>query len=219
MTGTARKSNGSVPKSSSSTVPSKRKSKGSSSPSKAPRRSPRGAPPSSPRPLKILQFLLSDASLRLSRPKHELEALESSDQDLRTYGSLSFTPFEELLCAVILSRPISHALGARSIRTLLNAPYEYNTPKALREAGSEGRRKALDEAKMQHRQKIADELGGLADAVVEVLGTGEDDTALERVREESSKDLEKVRTRVHQLVTSCLGAFDNVQLGCTSCVC
>ena len=219
MTATTKKSNASVSNGTSSIVPSKRKAKAPSSPSKAPRRSARGAPQSNPRPLQVLQFLLSDASLKFSRPKDEIEALTSSEEDIRTYGSLSFTPFEELLCAVILSRPISHALGVRSIRTLLNAPYEYKTPQALREAGSDGRRKALDKAKTQHRQKTADELGGLADAVVEVLGTGDDDTALERVREESSKDVEKVRTRVHQMVTSYLGAFYDVQLGCTICMC
>ena len=219
MTVTAKKSNTSVSNGTSSVVPSKRKAKAPSSPSKAPRRSARGATQSNPKPFQVLQFLLSDASLKFSRPKEESEALASSEEDLRIYGSLSFTPFEELLCAVILSRPISHALGVRSIRTLLNAPYEYKTPRALREAGSEGRRKVLDKAKTQHRQKTADELGGLADAVVEVLGTGDDDTALERVREESSKDVEKVRTRVHQIMTSCLRAIYYVQLGCTICMC
>ena len=57
-----------------------------------------------------------------------------------------------------------------------------------------GRRKALDTARTQHRQKTADELGRLADAIVETLGEGEDDVGLERVREESGKDVQKVRS-------------------------
>ena len=61
--------------------------------------------------------------------------------DGRTYrtapGSLS--PFEELVCAVVLAKPISHKLGVRSIAVLLNAPYKYTTPKALQSSTEEKR--------------------------------------------------------------------------------
>ncbi|MCJ1409545.1 hypothetical protein MMC19_003626 [Ptychographa xylographoides] len=183
------------PSQSSSTIPSKRKAKSSpSSASKAPRRSAHSASSSITSPIKILRFLLSPSSLPYCRPKDEIKALESLENpsDLKTYSSVLFTPFEELASAVILSRPISHALGVRSIRTLFNAPYNFTTPKALKQAGSEGRRKALDEARTQHRQKTAEELGGLADAISDVLGEGDEDVGLEKVRNDAGFDMEKV---------------------------
>ena len=176
-----------------STIPSKRKAKTSNEPSKTPRRSARGVARSPTDSLNILRYLLSPSSLEQCRPKDEISDLESRGSDTRSYSSPTFSPFEELASALILSRPISHALGLRSIRTLFNPPYQFTTPKALREAGAEGRRKALDEARTQHRQKTADELGGLADAVVESIGNGEDDVELKRVRNEAGKDPEKVR--------------------------
>lgn len=179
----------------SSSVPSKRKASTTGAPSKAPRRSVRGAPRMQPTPVKILQYLLSPASVDSCRSRDEIEDLKDRGIDLRTYSSLTFTPFEELICAVILSRPISHALGLRSIRTLLNTPYELTTPKRIRSAGFDAVRKALDIARTQHRQKTAEELVLLADAVVEHLGDGEEDVSLERVRKECGYNWEKVWIR------------------------
>ena len=176
----------------SSSVPSKRKADAPLPPPKAARRSARTAPESPLDPLKTLQILLSPSSLSFCRPSDEIADLEARGSDLVTYSSSNFSPFEELACAVILSRPISHALGLRSIRTLFNEPYEFNSPKAMREAGAEGRRKALDEAKTQHRQKTAEELGALADAVVETIGDGEEDVRLEKVRRDAGNDVDKV---------------------------
>lgn len=74
----------------------------------------------------------------------------------------------------------------------MNPPYKFKTPKAIISAAHEGRRNALDDARTQHRQKTADELGGLADAVVETIGDGEDNVKLERVRKEARHDVDKV---------------------------
>ncbi|KAI4127086.1 MAG: hypothetical protein LQ341_006821, partial [Variospora aurantia] len=136
-------------------------------------------------------YLLSPASLDACRPKNEIEDLKARGSHLRTYSASAFTPFEELICAVVLSRPISHALGLRTIRTLFNEPYEFTTPKKIRSAGFEGVIKAVNEARTQHRQKTAEELVMLADAVVEHLGDGEDDVNLERVRKECGFEWEK----------------------------
>ena len=176
----------------SSAVPSKRKAKASDEPSKAPRRSARGAPQASIDPPKMIQFLLSPDSIDLCRPKDETEDLKNRG-DIKAYSSSAFSPFEELIGAVILSRPISHALGLRSIRTIFNEPYNFTTPKALREAGPEGRRKALDEARTQHRQETAEELGSLADQAVDTIGDGEDDVSLEKVRRDGEHDPGKAR--------------------------
>ncbi len=62
----------------------------------------------------------------------------------------------------------------------------------------EGCRKALDRARTQHRQKTAEELVGLADAVVESLGDGEDDVSLERVRKECDHDVEKASIAIYE---------------------
>ncbi|KAL6715915.1 hypothetical protein ACLMJK_006876 [Lecanora helva] len=170
----------------------KRKAQQLADSNKAPRRSARGAAPIDTDPVKILQYLLSPSSLDVCRPKDESEDVKNRP-NIRTYSSSSFTPFEELVCALILSRPIGHMLGVRSIRTIFNAPYELTTPKKIRELGKEGCREALDNARTQHRQKTAEELVILADAVVDHLGDGEEDVTLEKVRKECGYDAEKER--------------------------
>ena len=174
-------------------VPTKRKakSKAKDAPSKAPRRSARSAPPKAIEPAKMIQILLSPDCIDLCRPKDETEDLKSRG-NVKTYSLSAFSPFEELVCAVILSRPISHALGLRSIRTIFNDPYNFTTPKAILKAGPEGRWEALDHAKTQHRQKTAEELGLLADLANGTLGDGEDDVTLEKVRKDGEHDAEKV---------------------------
>lgn len=166
----------------------KRKADTSAQPNKAPRRSARGGASTSIDPIKVLNYLLSPSSLDLCQPKDETEDLKTRGKTTRTYSTSSFTPFEELVCATILSRPIGHMLGLRSIRTIFNPPYELTTPKSIREAGNEGCREALDKARTQHRQKTAEELVLLANAVVDHLGSGESDVTLDRVREESDHD-------------------------------
>ncbi|KAL8774757.1 MAG: hypothetical protein Q9209_000696 [Squamulea sp. 1 TL-2023] len=175
----------------SSTVPSKRKGKTNDAPAKAPRRSARGATQAQPDRLKLINYLLSPDSLDSCRSKDEVEDVKNRGSDLRTYSSSTFSPFEELMCAVILSRPISHALGLRSIRTLFNEPHNFTTPKKIREGGFECMIKALNEARTQHRQKTAEELVLLADAVVEHLGDSDEDVSLDRVRRECGHDWEK----------------------------
>lgn len=176
----------------------KRKAPASSEPNKAPRRSARSA--ASVDAVKMLRFLLSPTSQNLCRPKEEIEESKTRGPEYRTYSTSTFTPFEELVCAVILSRPIGHMLGLRSIRTIFNPPYEFTTPKKIREAGNEGCRQALDKARTQHRQKTAEELVLLADAVVDSLGNGDEDVSLERVREASGHDHEKEREMLRKNV-------------------
>lgn len=101
------------------------------------------------------------------------------DEGLRTYRSPDLTPFEQLLCAVLLSKPISHTLGLRSIRTVLSPPYSFGTPKALDEAGNEGRREALWEARTQHKEKTAEQLGSLVEGVRKLTETDDEDRAIQ----------------------------------------
>lgn len=115
-------------------------------------------------PVQVLRFLLSDEGLSLCRPADELEDVETRGKDITTYSTL-LSPFEELLCAVVLSRPISHRLGLRTIRTVLNAPYKFCNPVAIKTAGSKKVREALEAAHTQHKDKTAEEIELLADAV------------------------------------------------------
>jgi len=178
----------------------KRKADTTTQPNKVPRRSARSGANATPDPVNILKYLLSPSSLDFCRPKNEIEDLKARGQSTRTYSTTYFTPFEELICATILSRPIGHMLGLRSIRTIFNPPFEFTTPKKIREAGNEGCREALDKARTQHRQKTAEELVILADAVVEYLGTDEDDVSLDRVREESDHDTTRERAMLKKHV-------------------
>ena len=82
--------------------------------------------------------MLSKDAENLCRPQDETKALESrrNPDSTMTYTSSVFTPFQELVSAVILCRPISHTLGVRAARTLFNAPYELTTAVKIKEAGS-----------------------------------------------------------------------------------
>ncbi|KAL8868925.1 MAG: hypothetical protein Q9174_004658 [Haloplaca sp. 1 TL-2023] len=194
-----------------SAIPSKRKADVKDTPAKAPRRSARGVSSVQPDPVGLMQYLLSAESLDPCRPKDEIGHVQKHGSKLRTYSSSTFTPFEELICAVILSRPISHALGLRSIRTIFNDPYDFTTPKKIRDAGFEPVRKALDEARTQHRQKTAEELVMLADAAVNHFGDNEDDVNMEKVRRECgnewSKEKEMLKTHVKGLGKTGLDIF------------
>lgn len=74
---------------------------------------------------------------------------------------------------------------------MFNAPYKFTTTKKIRETGYDGCREALDKARTQHRQRTAEELVLLADAVVNSLGYEDEDGTLERVRENSGHDHER----------------------------
>ncbi|KAL8996446.1 MAG: hypothetical protein Q9169_004040 [Polycauliona sp. 2 TL-2023] len=183
----------------SSTIPSKRKAKSNDAPAKAPRRSARGATQAQPDPVTLINYLLSPACLDFCRPKDETEDVKSR-ASLRTYSSANFSPFEELMCAVVLSRPISHGLGLRTIRTLVNDPHNLTTPKKIRAGGFESVITAVNEARTQHRQKTAEELVILAEAAIDKLGDGDEDLDLKRLRRECDHDWEREKEMLRKHV-------------------
>lgn len=112
----------------------------------------------------ILNFLLSADAIPHCFPSDELDATSSGKFKKcysRTPPSL-FTPFEHLVTAHLLSKPLSHILGMRSTRTLLNEPYSFSTPGRMKAAGEHKIWQALEDAKTQHRQKTASYLAGMA---------------------------------------------------------
>jgi endonuclease III len=174
----------------------KRKSSGSTPaeenvPNKAARRSGRGA--AKPSSDKLISFLLSDKAIETCAPQDELEDSKSK----RTYTSVvPLSPFEELMSALILSRPISHRLGYRTIRTLLNDPYNYRDPGTLKEAGEKKIWQALDHAKTQHKGKIAAQLEALAKLAIDKFSDSPHDGALSRLRVMNTADMRKALLEV-----------------------
>ena len=124
---------------------------------------------SSPTPKQVLNYLLSASALQHCYPSDQLSTAQS-DSKLKTYSLTSpsnFTPFEHLVSAHLLSKPLSHTLGMRSIRTLLNAPFNLNSARAIADAGQDRVYEALESARTQHRQKTAQYLYGMAEEYVD----------------------------------------------------
>jgi hypothetical protein len=139
----------------------------SDQPSKASRKSGRGGTKQQPTHQQLLNYLLSSDAEELCRPNDESEDIKKRGGKVRTYSSAVMNPWEELMCAVILSRPISHMLGLRTIRTLLNDPYNFTNAKVVQDAGEEKRLQALYDSKTQHNRKTAEQIGQLAGVVLE----------------------------------------------------
>ncbi|KAF2227623.1 hypothetical protein BDZ85DRAFT_254597 [Elsinoe ampelina] len=156
-------------------------------PSKASRRSSRGAPKTSASPAQLINYLLSPSALELCRPDDEAQDISSRGKDIKTYSGSQLSPFEELLCAIVLSRPISHRLGLRTIRTILNDPYNFTTPKAISDASTDKRHQAMFDARTQHKDKTATQIGLVAQVVSEKFASNDTDTSLEAVRKEAGK--------------------------------
>ncbi|KAJ3941089.1 uncharacterized protein N0V96_008966 [Colletotrichum fioriniae] len=124
-----------------------------------------------------------------------------------TYPDSTLTPFQNLVAALLLSKPISHRLGLRTINTLLNPPFGLRTPQDLDEAGFEGRRKVMWEARTQHKEKTAVQLGDLVEGVRKICGgdggDGDDDEkedGEEKTKEEGDEgDVEKM-TALREMV-------------------
>jgi len=161
---------------------------------KASRRSTRGTGKAQPSHQQLLNFLLSNEAADMCRPEDEAKDMEGKGKDYKTYSSTGLSPFEELLCAIVLSRPISHRLGLRTIRTILNSPYSFNSPKAIKGFTPEQRHQAMFDARTQHKEKTASQIGMVADVITDEFGKNDEDTSLEKVRTMAKKDWDEERT-------------------------
>ncbi|EME49530.1 hypothetical protein DOTSEDRAFT_68338 [Dothistroma septosporum NZE10] len=147
-------------------------------PAKVPREGSRSsargrASNSGPSRQQLLSYLLSADAEELVRPPEEKQYIKDHP-DNHTYPSTELNPFQELMCAMILSRPISHMLGYRAIRTILNDPYNFTTPTHVRDAGDEKRLQAFYDAKTQHKDKTAGQIGQLAETVLTKYTSSDD---------------------------------------------
>ncbi|KAK3714079.1 hypothetical protein LTR37_008108 [Vermiconidia calcicola] len=161
-------------------------------PQKAPRRSGRGESKTQPSQEQLLRYMLSKNTEELCRPDEESEDIQSRG-DIKTYSSDVMNPFEELLSAVILSRPISHRLGLRTIRTIFNDPYNFTSAKAVQQAGQEKHHQAVWDARTQHKAKTAEEIGQIANVILEKFTTSadKDGTQLQKLLDDSGNDVDK----------------------------
>ncbi|KAH8704369.1 hypothetical protein GQ44DRAFT_716847 [Phaeosphaeriaceae sp. PMI808] len=115
--------------------------------------------------VQVLKFLLSDASLEFCLPRDEVTEINEHDAKFITYSQLR-SPFEELLCAVVLSRPIPHRQGLCMIRTMLNAPYSFHNPVAIKTAGRKKILEALEIACAQHNGATTEEIQLILEALM-----------------------------------------------------
>lgn len=161
-------------------------------PQKAQRRSGRGPQKSRASQEQLLDYMLSEDAEELCRPEKESEDTKSRG-NIKTYSSSVLNPFEELLCAVILSRPISHRLGLRTIRTVLNDPYKYTSAKAVKSDTKEKHHQALWDARTQHKAKTAEQIGLIADVVLEKFSAANDKegTRMQKVLDDNNGDVDK----------------------------
>lgn len=168
---------------------------GQNEPQKSARRS--GRSKSAPSQQQLLNFLLTKEAEDLTRPEDEAQDIKNRD-GIKTYSSAILNPFEELMCAIILSRPISHRLGLRTIRTVLNDPYNFTSARAIKDAGSEKQHKALWDARTQHKDKTAQQLGQLADVALEKFTSKSDSngTDLGKALEDGDGDSDAIKKQL-----------------------
>lgn len=144
----------------------------------------------------LLQFLLSSSALSLCQPpaRYTNNKTVESKAKLYTPSAAQLSPFAELLCTAVLSRPISHRLGQRAISVLLNPPYAFLSAKSLKDAGTDRIWDALNEAKTQHKQKTAEQLSNLADTILEQYSDGDaNGESLEALRKKCDINVEEER--------------------------
>ena len=152
---------------------SKKRKHPSTVPREGVRKSARTAPKVEASSQQLLKCLLSKDAQNICCPEDEARDLETT-KTLVSYTRSALSPFQELLCAVVLSRPISHKLGLRTIRTIFNSPYEFTSAQKIMDAGLETVHKALCAARTQHKAKTADQIYFLADLVLDRFSDDDD---------------------------------------------
>ncbi|WVQ93419.1 hypothetical protein IAU59_000490 [Kwoniella sp. CBS 9459] len=100
---------------------------------------------------------------------------KSRSARLIRYPFSPMTPFQTLVACLLLSKPLSHKLGIRTITTLLNPPFDFGTFSSLADTDEERRREGMWAARTQHKEKTAAQLGELVDGVRGLNGEGEED--------------------------------------------
>lgn len=82
----------------------------------------------------LLNFLVNDASSQFASGKRDQPNLFD-----HMSASADYTPFQNLVASVVMSKPISSRLGVRTLATLFSPEVDFTTPEKLRDAGEDGR--------------------------------------------------------------------------------
>ncbi|KAF2853478.1 hypothetical protein T440DRAFT_465872 [Plenodomus tracheiphilus IPT5] len=147
-----------------------------------------------PAPTQVLKLLFSDAALSLCRPQDEILDVQARG-NINTHSHL-LSPFEELLCAVVLSRAIPYDVGLRIIRTVLSAPYKFSSSVAIKIAGPEKVKEALRDIRSQQQGRAAEEI----DAIVEAISNNSWHNDLGKLRKLSKSSVEAEREVVRRSI-------------------
>ncbi|OCF57926.1 hypothetical protein L486_03949 [Kwoniella mangroviensis CBS 10435] len=123
------------------------------------------------------------------------------------YPHSDMTPFQILTSSLLLSKPLSHKLGIRTISTLLNPPFEFGKFDVLVKADEERIREGLWKARTQHKEKTSVQLLELAQGVRGLNGEGEEDSlgGIKRAIEGLGNDEEKAQKRVGDMLSTIKG--------------
>lgn len=116
--------------------------------------------------------------------------------------SENYTPFQNLVACVVMSKPISSRLGVRTLKTIFGDEIGFTKPRAILDAGEDGRYRALSKARTQHKDKTSVQLGRLADKVISEYAADDDDTTLLKLREKlggSPEDLGSIMKEFYGL--------------------
>ncbi|WWC60292.1 uncharacterized protein I303_102861 [Kwoniella dejecticola CBS 10117] len=121
------------------------------------------------------------------------------------YPHSPMTPFQILLSSLLLSKPLSHKMGIRTISTLLNPPYDFGKFEVLQKADETRFRESMWAARTQHKEKTADQLVEFAQGVRGLNAEDEEDELAGIRQAIKGLDTEKAQGRVGDMLKSLKG--------------
>ncbi|WWC68645.1 uncharacterized protein I206_102576 [Kwoniella pini CBS 10737] len=122
------------------------------------------------------------------------------------YPHSNMTPFQILLSSLLLSKPLSHKMGLRTISTLLNPPFNFGKFEIFEKSDEDKFRESLLSARTQHREKTVNQLIDFAQGVKGLNGEGEENdlNGIKRAIE-NLNNVEKAQIRVGEMLKSLKG--------------
>lgn len=150
---------------------------------------------------KLLMLLASQKGLEMALKGHELP---SPDHFHFLNMKKPFTPFMELVAAMVVSRPLNHQQQMRALETLFNEPYNLRTPGDFVNAGQDTRWQALIDSHTHHKEKTAAQIGMMAETVVKEYAKDPSDGCLEKMRK---GDLREKVSRIRGCGSTAIDVF------------
>ncbi|WWC87864.1 uncharacterized protein L201_002761 [Kwoniella dendrophila CBS 6074] len=140
------------------------------------------------------------------------EEEEKNAKNYIRYPHSKLTPFQVLLCSVLLSKPLSHKLGLRTISTLLNSPYNFGEFSQLEkqtqsDQGEEFILESLFKARTQHKEKTTTQLLNFCQGVKGLNGENEEGDlgGIKRAIQSLNGNVEAAQKRVGEMISTIMG--------------